>query len=290
MKPERRRFHLNGSGWFALCFVALLVVVAVTGPALVGDPAAISRDVLQPPGSSHILGTDHLGRDVFARMVIGTRVSLVVGVLAAAMAMLIGVTLGAVSGFVGGKTDLVLMRIAEMFQALPTLVVAIAFVALLGASLTNIVVVIAILSWAQIARVTRAEVLRIRNQDFVNAVRALGFRESTILFREIIPNAIPAVLPLIALGVAEAILQESSISFLGLGSPDTITWGLLIREGNQQILRAWWMIVFPGIAVFLTILAFNLLGDAVGRALNPKTRTEEPALAPELIAVKGGGS
>lgn len=259
-------------GAISLVFIVGLVLVAIFGPSFLSDPTRISRDVFVPPSPDFPLGTDHLGRDQLSRLVIGARVSLVVGFLAAGASVLIGITVGALAGFLSRKVDITLMRVSELFQVMPTLIVAIAFVALLGASLTNIIIVIAILSWAQTARVMRAEVLRVRQLDFVNAARCLGMRESRVLLREVVPNAIPAVLPLIALGVAEAILQESSISFLGLGSPDTISWGLLIHDGQRQILRAWWMIVFPGLAVFFTVLAFNLVGDAVATAMSPRAR------------------
>jgi len=264
-----RRLDLVGNA--TLAYIVVLVFIAIVGPWLgLADPTKISRNVLDPPSSSALLGTDHLGRDQLARMVTGVRVSLVVGFVAATMAIIVGVAIGATAGFLGGRVDMVLMRITEIFQVMPMLIIAVAIVAFIGPGLLNIIGVIALLSWAQTARVMRSEVLRVRNLGYVDAVRCLGYPERTLLLREVVPNALPAVMPLIALCVAAAILQEASISFLGLGSPDTITWGLLLHEGQKQILRAWWLTVFPGLAVFATVLAFNLFGDAVGHALNPR--------------------
>lgn len=264
-----RRLDLVGNA--TLAYIVVLVFIAIVGPWLgLADPTKISRNVLDPPSSSALLGTDHLGRDQLARMVTGVRVSLVVGFVAATMAIIVGVAIGATAGYLGGRVDMVLMRITEIFQVMPMLIIAVAIVAFIGPGLLNIIGVIALLSWAQTARVMRSEVLRVRNLGYVDAVRCLGYPERTLLLREVVPNALPAVMPLIALCVAAAILQEASISFLGLGSPDTITWGLLLHEGQKQILRAWWLTVFPGLAVFATVLAFNLFGDAVGHALNPR--------------------
>lgn len=275
MRVLRRPQWLSAqaAGVGSLIFIVALALVAVVGPFVIPtDPNDISQAV-QPPSLDAPLGTDHLGRDQLTRMVYGARVSLLVGILAAGMAVIVGITIGACAGFFGGVVDLVLMRISEFFQVMPTLIVAVAIVALVGPGLFNIIIVIALLSWAQTARVTRAEVLRVKQLEYVDAIRCLGYREWVILLKEVIPNAIPAVMPLIALGVAEAILQESSISFLGLGSPDLISWGLLLHDGQANLLRAWWMIVFPGIATFVTVLAFNLFGDAVGSVLNPRLRS-----------------
>lgn len=259
------------TGFIALGFILLLALVAVFGPGLIGhDPSAISRNVLQPPSPSAWLGTDHLGRDMLARVVIGARVSLVVGLLAAGFAGILGVTVGAIAGYFGGVADLVLMRVSEIFQVMPTVIIGVAIVALVGAGLQNIILVIAVLSWARTARVMRAEVLRVKEMPYVDAVRCLGYNEFLLLLREVVPNALPAIIPLISLGVAEAILQESSISFLGLGSPDMVSWGLLLNDGLKNLLRAWWMTLLPGVAVFMTVLAFNIFGDAIGALLNPR--------------------
>ncbi|MFV0462072.1 MAG: ABC transporter permease [Nostocoides sp.] len=257
----------------SLVFLAVLLIVAVVGTmVLPGNGTQISRDVLQAPSGQAWFGTDQLGRDQFTRMVYGARISLLVGFTAAGVAILLGIAVGASAGFFGGVVDLVLMRISEFFQVIPTVIVAVAIVALVGPSLGIIIGVIAVLAWPQTARVARGEVMRVKELDFVNAVRCLGFREMPLLFREVIPNALPAVMPLVALGVADAILTESSISFLGLGSPDTITWGLLLHEGQKNLLNAWWMVVIPGLAIFATVLSLNLVGDAISTALNPRLR------------------
>lgn len=254
-------------------FLVVLVVVALIGPlVLSGSPSAISRQTLEPPSPEAWFGTDQLGRDQLIRMIYGARISLLVGVLAAGVATVVGIAVGACAGFFGGFVDIVLMRVSEFFQVIPTLIVAVAIVALIGPGLWNIIAVIALLSWAQTARVARSEVLRVKQMDYVNAVRCLGYREFSVLLREVVPNALPAVMPLIALGVADAILQESSISFLGLGSPDTISWGLLLHDGQQNLLSAWWMVVIPGVAIFATVLSLNIVSDAISTALNPRLR------------------
>jgi peptide/nickel transport system permease protein len=272
--PKRRRRLLsNWTGKISFGYIVLLILIATLGPLVISkDPAQISRLVLKPPSGSAWFGTDHLGRDQLARLVTGARISLLVGVVAAAMSIVVGVLVGACAGFFGGWLDTALMRISEFFQVMPTLIVAVAIVALIGPGLFNIILVIAALSWPQTARVTRGEVLRVKQLEYIDAVRCQGRPEWRILLREVVPNAIPAVMPLIALCVAEAILQEASISFLGLGSPDTISWGLLLHDGQQNLLRAWWMTVIPGIATFVSVLAFNLLGDSVSAALNPRLK------------------
>ncbi|WP_029138092.1 ABC transporter permease [Nakamurella lactea] len=271
-RPGRRLLN-NLSGRVSAVYILVLVIVALVGPLVISkDPSQISRSVLKPPSPSAWFGTDQLGRDQLARLVDGARVSLLVGVVAAGMAVIVGVLVGAFAGFFGGWLDIALMRVSEFFQVMPTLIVAVAIVALIGPGLFNIILVIAMLSWPQTARVTRGEVLRVKQLEYIDVARCQGRPEWRILLREVIPNAIPAVMPLIALCVAEAILQEASISFLGLGSPDTISWGLLLHDGQQNLLRAWWMSVIPGVATFITVLAFNLLGDSVSAALNPRLR------------------
>jgi peptide/nickel transport system permease protein len=234
------------------------------------DPAAISNDIMMGPSAKHWLGTDDLGRDVFAGMCQGIQVSLTVGFAAAIAASVLGILIGSVAGFMGGRTDLGLMRFSEMFQVMPSFILAAVIVAIAGPGLARVVAVIAILAWPQIARVIRGEVLRIRQLEFVDAVRCLGFREGTILFQEIIPNALPPVLAVGTLIVGQAILLEASLSFLGLSSANLISWGRMLNNGQRFLFNAWWLSFFPGAAIFLTVLAFNLIGDSVGAVLNPK--------------------
>jgi peptide/nickel transport system permease protein len=266
-----RALARNAAGLASALFIAFLLLVALFGPAIyAGDPLAITDNPMLRPGGAHLLGTDDLGRDVLAELVHGVRVSLFVGCVAALMATVIGTLIGAIAGYVGGWLDTAIMRVAEFFQVMPTFILAVVIVALLGPGLLRVVAVIALLSWPQTARVARGEVLRVSQLDFVNGVRCLGVPEWRILFREILPNAIGPVMALGTLIVGYAILLEASLSFLGLSSPDIVSWGRILSVGQRFLFSAWWLSVFPGLAIFATVLAFNLLGDALGDILNPR--------------------
>ncbi len=269
-----RRFLAYRAGLASGTYVGILALVALVTFLLPGvDPHAISDQAMVAPSFAHPLGTDELGRDLLLGILYGSQVSLAVGVSAAAGATLLGVLLGAAAGFWGGWLDLAVMRISEMFQVVPSFILAAVIVALSGTGLTQVVAVIVLLAWPQIARITRGEVMRIRQLEFVDAVRCLGVREWEILAAEIVPNAMAPVLAAGTLVVAQAILLEASLSFLGLSSADIVSWGRMLNAGQRFLFNAWWMSVFPGMAIFLTVLAFNLLGDAVGSALNPRTVT-----------------
>jgi len=272
--PEAwQRFAEHRAGVVGFAFIALLIVAGAAAPFVLGhDPAALSDDVMAAPSAAHWFGTDELGRDVFAGMNQGVQVSLTVGFAAALAASLLGILIGAVAGFFGGKVDLALMRFSEMFQVMPSFILAAVIVALAGPGLTRVVGVIAILAWPQVARVMRGEVLRVRQLEFVDAVRCLGVREEAILLREVIPNAIAPVLAVGTLIVVQAILLEAALSFLGLSSADLISWGRMLNSGQRLLFNAPWLSIFPGAAIFLTVLAFNLVGDAVGASLDPKGR------------------
>ena len=258
MREAWARLAEHKAGVVGLFFILMLIVAAVAAPLLLPhDPAALSNDVMARPSWEHWFGTDELGRDVFAGMSQGVQVSLTVGFAAALAASILGILIGAVAGFFGGKVDLALMRFSEMFQVMPSFILA---------------AVIAILAWPQVARVMRGEVLRVRQLEFVDAVRCLGVREEAILWREVIPNAIAPVLAIGTLIVGQAILLEAALSFLGLSSADLISWGRMLNSGQRLLFNAPWLSIFPGAAIFLTVLAFNLLGDAVGAALDPKGR------------------
>jgi peptide/nickel transport system permease protein len=272
MRRFWQRFLAYRAGLASGGCVALLALVAVATffwPGL--DPHQISDMAMAAPSLGHIFGTDELGRDILLGMLYGSQVSLAVGVSAAIGATLLGVMLGAAAGFWGGWLDLAVMRISEMFQVVPSFILAAVIVSLSGTGLTQVVAVIVLLAWPQIARITRGEVMRIKRLEFVDAVRCLGMREWEILAAEVVPNALAPVLAAATLVVAQAILLEASLSFLGLSSADIISWGRMLNAGQRFLFNAWWMSVFPGLAIFLTVLAFNLLGDAVGSALNPRT-------------------
>jgi peptide/nickel transport system permease protein len=269
-----QRFLAYRAGLASGAYVAILVLVALVTFVLPGvDPHQITDHAMAAPSTTHLLGTDELGRDMLTGILYGAQVSLAVGVSAAFGATLLGVLLGAASGFYGGWLDLAVMRIAEMFQVVPSFILAAVIVALSGTGLTQVVLVIMLLAWPQIARITRGEVMRVKQLEFVDAVRCLGKREWEILAAEVVPNAMAPVLAAGTLVVAQAILLEASLSFLGLSSADIVSWGRMLNAGQRFLFNAWWMSVFPGLAIFLTVLAFNLLGDAVGSALNPRTVT-----------------
>ncbi|MBC58914.1 MAG: peptide ABC transporter permease [Confluentimicrobium sp.] len=216
------------------------------------------------------MGTDELGRDVLQHIVYGARVSLYVGFSAAVAATVFGILIGAVSGFYGGWIDMAVMRVTEVFQAMPSFVLAALIVAMLGAGESRIILVIAALSWPQTARLMRGEVLRVKKLDFVNAARCVGRSEARILLVEIVPNCLATVVALGTLTIAQAILLEASLAYFGLTDPGSISWGRLLTSGQQFIYQAWWLSLFPGLAIFLTVLAFNLFGDSLRRALDPK--------------------
>jgi len=261
---------------FGLIVVAIAIIGGVVGPWLTGSPSAMGPKVFCPPGLDCLLGTDDLGRDMLARVAKGARVSLLVGLTAAAVSVVVGVIIGALAGFAGGRTDEFFMRVAEAFQIVPQFFLAILVVALFGPSLTKIVLVIALLSWPSTARIIRAEFLKLRSQDFVAAARLAGASRMTLVFREILPNALPPVIVNASLQIAAAILTEANLSFLGLGDPDMVSWGQLLFSAQPFLNQAWWMALFPGLAILLATLGFNLLGDGLNDALDPRQKSNTP--------------
>jgi peptide/nickel transport system permease protein len=261
-----------------------LILVVVVSTALAApwiaphDPA--TQSLLRrftPPlwasggNAAYPLGTDQVGRDILSRIIHGARVSLLVGVLAVIVSVLIGVTLGLVSGFVGGRIDTVLMTIVDITWSFPQLLLALAFVAALGPSLVTIILVLGFTGWERYARVVRAEVLALREKDFIEAARAMGIGSGRILVRHLLPNTFSSIVVLSTLQVAQAILAEAALSFLGVGSGRTYpTWGQMIALGRDFISVAWWLATFPGLAILLTVLAINLVGDRLRDALDPR--------------------
>jgi peptide/nickel transport system permease protein len=258
----------------SLGFLLLLATIAIGVPILLSPDAVfqISDNVLVPPGAAHWLGTDDLGRSVLLEVIWGARVSLAVGTVSAVAAAVAGVVVGAVSGFAGGLVDTAVMRITEIFQVMPTFVLAALIVAMTGPGEVRVMGVIAVLAWPQTARVVRAEILRIKTLGYVEAARCLGIDEPRILLLEIIPNALGPVIAVATLTAAYAILLEAALSFFGLTSPDTVSWGLTLSAGQRLLYQAWWLSAFPGLAIFLTALAFNVFGDAVRDALDPRSQ------------------
>jgi len=274
-----RRLARRRTALFGLCVVVAVLVLAVAAPWVTSwDP--IEQDIpsrLQAPGSVHasgrvhVLGTDHLGRDLLARIVFGARPALLVGFAAVAISGLLGLVLGLVSGYFGGRVDDVFMRLADIQLAFPFILLAIAVIGVLGPSLPVIIVVIGVSSWVVYARVVRSEVLSIREREFVQAARALGVRDVRILLRHVLPNALTPWLVVATLDMARVIVIESALSFLGLGvQPPTPTWGGMLADGRVYISTAWWLATFPGLAILFTVLGINLFGDGLRDTLDPR--------------------
>jgi len=253
--------------------VGTLVMVALAAPFLAPyDPLAIDvAHVLEPPSLAHPCGTDLLGRDVLSRLIYGARVSLEVGVLAVGLSLAIGVVLGAVAGYFGGWVDGLISRLIDIMLCFPTIFLILAVIAYLEPSIVNIMIVIGLTSWMGVARLVRAEFLSLKEREFVLAERALGASAPRIIFCHILPNALPPILVSATLGVGMAILVESALSFLGLGvQPPTPSWGNMLTEGKETLEIAWWLSVFPGLAILITVLGFNLLGEAIQEITDPR--------------------
>lgn len=248
--------------------LALLLIALSAGLIAPTSPFALSEEVLLPPSSTHWLGTDDLGRDLFSEVVYGTRVALLVGFGSVLIATVIGVLIGAVAGYVGGWIDDVLMRVTELFQVMPRFFLALIVVALLGSSIWLVVLLLGLTYWTGTARLTRAQVLALRRREYVLAARSLGMRERRILWREILPNALPPVITQAALHVGGAILIEAGLAFLGLGDPNVVSWGGLLNDAQKFVRTAWWLSLFPGLAITLTVLALNVATDGLNEAWN----------------------
>ncbi len=274
-----RKFVRNPAGIagaFALCVV---VGAAAAAPYVAPhDPArqSLIRRFTPPVWATggraaHLLGTDQVGRDILSRMIHGARISLLVGVAAVAVSLLVGVTLGLLSGFIGGRLDVVLMTVVDITLSFPQLLLALAFVAALGPSLATIIVVLGLTGWERYARVVRAEVLALREKDFIEAARAMGVTSWRIALRHVLPNTFSSIIVMSTLQVAQAILQEAALSFLGVGTGSAYpTWGQMIALGRDFVSVAWWLPTFPGFAILTTVLAINLVGDRLRDALDPR--------------------
>ena len=267
-------FRKNHAAMVALVVLLFIVVGAIIGPFLYPiDPFEMVWMPFSPPGvDGFILGTDYLGRDLLSALINGARVSIVIGLAAAFMSVVIGVSVGALAGFYRGWVEEVLMRVTEFFQVLPTLLFSMVIVALFGASLPMITFAIGIVSWTAVARITRSEFLRIRELEYVMSSRASGAKNSTLMFRIILPNALPPIIVQAALMVGSAILFEAGLSFLGLTDPNVVSWGQVIGSNRQYILDASYTVTIPGMAIFVTVLCISLVGDGLNDALNPKLR------------------
>lgn len=267
----------NRLSWVGIGLLLIIVLAAVLAPWLAPhDP--LQQNIayrLEPPSAEFWLGTDSYGRDVLSRLIYGARVSLLVGFVAILIAMCIGSALGILAGYVGGLVDQLIMGLVDVLLSFPTLLLGLMVAAMLGASLENLIIAIAITEIAPFVRVARAPTIALKQRDFVEAGRALGYGPLRLMGVHILPNMVSDVVVLGSLWMASAIRTEASLSFIGLGvPPPAATWGSMIREGFENILDAWWLTVFPSVAILLTVLALNLLGDALRDAIDPKLRSE----------------
>ena len=275
---RRRKVRLprRPAALVGLTILALVVLAAIFAP-LIAPHDPNDQDVtrrLQPPfkaGSSYVLGTDQVGRDVLSRIIYGTRVALIVGLSAVALSGAIGITLGLLSGYYGGYVDDLIGWVSNVELAFPFVLLAIAVVAVIGANLVNLVVVLSIVAWVTYARIVRAETLAIRDLEFVQAARTIGVGDIRILFRHILPNVMTPVIVIATFEVARMIISEASLSFLGLGvEPRIPSWGSMLADGRQYLATAWWIATFPGLGIVLTVLAINLVGDWLRDVLDPR--------------------
>lgn len=269
------RYRRNRAAMLGMGLFIIVVFMALTAGLIApGDPLARAADPLTPPFTdfSVPLGTDQLGRDILAGIFYGARISLLIGVIATLISISIGVLIGALAGYFGGWVDDVLMRITEAFQTIPNFVLLLTLVAIMGSKIEWITLAIGIVSWTAPARMVRAEFMSLRGREFVDAARNLGVSNSAIIFREILPNAMPPVVVYASVIMALAILLESALAFLGLGDPNYASWGNMIGQGRAVLRTAWYCAAIPGIAIILTVLSFSLLGEGLNDALNPRQK------------------
>jgi peptide/nickel transport system permease protein len=266
-------FRRNRAALIGLGLLGLIALMLTVGPLVYPvDPFEIVGSPMTPPGAEAPLGTDYLGRDVLAGMVRGGRPTVLVGVCAAMITALIGITIGSLSGYYGRATDRALGRVVEFFQVLPALLFAMVLITLFTPSLVTVTVAIGVVAWPAMARLTRAEFLRLRQLDFVRSARAIGASDARIILHTILPNALPPIIVSATLATGTAILFEAGLSFLGLTDPNVMSWGLMIGSSRNYLREAWWAVTFPGFAIFLTVLGISLVGDGLNDAFNPKLR------------------
>jgi peptide/nickel transport system permease protein len=266
-------YKKNIGAVIGLIIIALFFVVALIAPIVAPNPTKVGVGPrFTPPSWEYPMGTDNLGRDMFQGVISGARISLMVGFSAAGTSMIIGIIVGAISGYLGGRVDSILMRITEYFQIVPSFFLALIMVTLLGGSIWNVVIVISVLSWPRVARLIRAQFLSLKEKEFIEAALAVGESTSYIIFGETLINALPPAIVNSSLEVGRAIIVEAGLSFIGLGDPNKVSWGYLLRNAQEFLRTAWWMAVFPGVCIFLLVTALNLVGDGLNDVLNPRLK------------------
>ncbi len=268
-----RRFARNRAGLLGLAILAAILLLAAAAPLIYpGTPFALAGKPLSPPFGDFLFGTDTLGRDVGAGIAHGARTSLMIGIVSTTAAVAFGTLLGGLAGFYGGRLDALLMRLTEIFQTIPSFIFAIVLVAVMSPSLASTVIAISIVSWPGVARLARGEFMAMRRREYVQSCISLGMGDMRIMFAQILPNCLSPLIVTASLLVATAILIESGLAFLGLGDPNVMSWGFQVGAGRTVLRSAWWICTFPGIAILLTVLAINLVGEGLNDALNPRLR------------------
>ena len=266
-----RKYRRNGAAVAGLAMLVVVLLAAIFGPvAYPTDPFDMVGRPSSPPSARFVLGTDVSGRDMLAGLLHGARVSLLIGILASLGATLFGLIVGAIAGYYGRAVDTILMRCTDFFLTIPSFILAIVIIAIFRPSVATVTLAIAAVSWPQVARLARAEFIAHRDREYVLACRALGMSDFEIITRQILPNALPSLLVVSSLLVATSILTESGLSFLGLSDPNVISWGYMVGVGRTVLRVAWWMPAIPGIAILLTVLCINLVGEGLNEALNPR--------------------
>ena len=277
LKSTLRAFNTNKTSWVGLVIFVIVVLAAIFAPWIAPlDP--LDQNVmlrLKSPSEENWLGTDYYGRDIYARLVYGARISLIIGLASTALSMVIGSAIGMIAGWRGGRLDTLIMQLMDILLAFPSLILGLIIVAMLGPSMTNIIVAIALTSIPPFARIARAPTIAMKEREFVDACRALGFLDMRILLGHILPNILPEILVMGSLWLANAIRTEASLAFIGLGvKPPIPTWGGMIREGFENILDSYWLVLAPGTAILIVVFALNLLGDGLRDAIDPKLKGE----------------
>ena len=268
-------FRTNHAALLGLILILLMVLTAVFAPAIARyDPNKIDLiEMRRPPSPTHWFGTDDMGRDVFARVVYGSRTSLLIGFVPSLISLVLGTALGLMAGYIGGRLDGLIMRLADVVLAFPSLLLAMVVMYTLGSSILNMFIALSIINWAGTARVVRAQTLSLKEKEFVEAARSMGVSRLSILFRHILPNCLPNLIVLFTLDIPGAIMWESSMSFLGVGDPNAASWGLMVSQGKSYAYMCPWLILAPGIAILVTVMAFNFLGDGLRDAMDPYLKT-----------------
>jgi peptide/nickel transport system permease protein len=261
-----------------LAIIVALLLLAIFGPLFVPYPDDVTgalniTERLKPPSAEHLFGTDQAGRDVFTRVIAGARVSLLAGLVVIVLAFTVGTLLGAVAGFFGGRVGELIMRTTDIFLTIPDLILAMAFAAALGPGLFNVMIAVSLVWWPGYCRLARANVVALRDSQFAESARSIGASQGRVLFSHILPNAFPTILVKASMDIGFAVLTTAALGFIGLGTqPPTPDWGVMIADGRKYLREAWWFSTFPGIAILLTVLAFNLLGDGLRDVLDPRAR------------------